>query len=90
MVASHSQWTSIYRKVEGSVQFNTLAHSTNIEREAVTVPMDERLDELAAVQLVVAVGVVHLEVVKLELLLRHVGGVDRNVHVLLHVPARKR
>ena len=53
-------------------------------------PMDERLDEFAAVQLVVAVGVVHLEVVKLELLLRHVGGVDRNVHVLLHVPARKR
>lgn len=52
-------------------------------------PVDERLDELTAVQLVVPVGVVHLEVVELELLLRHVAGVDRHVHVLLHVPEWK-
>jgi hypothetical protein len=30
-----------------------------------TVPVDERLDKLATVQLIVAIGVVHLEVVKL-------------------------
>jgi hypothetical protein len=33
---------------------------------------------------------VHLEVVELQLLLRHVGRVDRYVHVLLHVPERSR
>ena len=54
-----------------------------------TVPVDEGLDELAAVQLVVAVGVVHLEVVELKLLLRHRRRVDRHVHVLLHVPKSK-
>ena len=48
--------------------------------------MDERLDELAAVELVVAVGVVHLEVVELQLLLGHVARVDRHLHVVLHVP----
>ena len=49
--------------------------------------MDEGFDEFTAVQFVVAVGVVHLEVVELELLLRHVACVDRHIHVLLHVPA---
>ena len=49
-------------------------------------PVDERLDQLAAVQLVVAVGVVHLEVVELKLLLGHGRRVDGHVHVLLHVP----
>ncbi len=49
-------------------------------------PVNERLDEFASVELVVAVCVVHLEVVELQLLLRHVGRVDWNVHVFLHVP----
>lgn len=50
--------------------------------------MDERLDQFAAVQLVVAISVVHLEVVKLQLLLGHVGGVDGHLHVLLHVSGK--
>lgn len=53
---------------------------------SITVPMDERLDELATVELIVAVGVVHFEVVELKLLLGHIRRVDRDVHVLLHVP----
>jgi hypothetical protein len=48
--------------------------------------MDERLDELATVELIVAVGVVHFKVVELKLLLGHIRRVDRDVHVLLHVP----
>ena len=52
-----------------------------------TVPVNERLDELASVELVVPVRVVHLEVVELQLLLRHVARVDRHLHVLLHMPA---
>lgn len=54
----------------------------------ITVPMYQALDELTPVQLVVVVGVVHLEVVELELLLRHLARVNRNVHVLLDVTAR--
>jgi len=49
------------------------------------VPVDEGLDELQPVQLVVSVSVVHLEVVKLELLLRHLGRVyvlDMLLHML--------
>ena len=38
---------------------------------SLVVPVDERLDQLEAVQLVVTVSVVHLEVVKLQLLLSH-------------------
>ncbi len=51
-------------------------------------PVDERLDEFTAVEFVVAIGVVHFEVVELELLLRHVAGVDRDVHVFLHMPEK--
>ena len=54
-----------------------------------TVPVNEGLDELASVELVVAVSVVHLEVVELQLLLRHVRRVDGDVHVLFHVPGNK-
>ena len=46
-------------------------------------PVDETLDQLAPVQLVVVVRVVHLEVVELELLFGHVGGVHRDLHVVL-------
>ena len=53
-----------------------------------TVPVDEGLDELAAVQLVVAVGVVHFEVVKLQLLLGHVARVNGDLHVFLHAPEK--
>jgi len=48
------------------------------------VPVDEGLHELQPVQLVVSVSVVHLEVVKLELLLRHLGRVYM-LNMLLHV-----
>jgi len=47
-------------------------------------PVDQRLDQLQSVQLVVTVSVVHLEVVELQLLLSHLGGVDV-LHVLLHM-----
>lgn len=49
-------------------------------------PMDQRLDQLASVQLVVVVRVVHLEVVELQLLFAHFARVDRHVHVLGNVP----
>lgn len=48
--------------------------------------MDQRLDQLASVQLVVVVRVVHLEVVELQLLFAHFARVDRHVHVLGNVP----
>merc|ERR1719290_358712 len=48
-------------------------------------PMNEGFDQFAAIKLVVAVRVVHLEVVELKLLLGHFAGVNRYVHVLLHV-----
>lgn len=47
-----------------------------------TVPMDQGLDQLASVQLVVVVGIVHLEIVELKLLVGHLAGVDGNFHVL--------
>lgn len=49
------------------------------------VPMDQRLDQLAAVQFVVVVRVVHLEVVELQLLFAHFARVDRDLHVLGNV-----
>ncbi len=52
--------------------------------------MNERFDQLASVKLVVPVRVVHLEVVKLQLLLRHVAGVNGHFHVVLHVSKAKR
>ncbi len=51
-----------------------------------TVPVDKRLNKFTTVELVVAVGVMHLEVVELQLLLGHVRRIDRNVHVFFHVP----
>lgn len=49
------------------------------------VPVDERFDQLAPVQFVVVVRVVHLEVVELQLLFAHLAGVDRHIHVLGNV-----
>lgn len=46
------------------------------------VPVDQGLDQLAAVQFVVVVRVVHLEVVELQLLFAHFARVDRDLHVL--------
>lgn len=46
------------------------------------VPMDQGLDQLAAVQFVVVVRVVHFEVVELQLLFAHFARVDRDLHVL--------
>lgn len=48
-------------------------------------PVDQGLDQLAAVQFVVIVGVVHLEVVELQLLLGHFAGVQGHFHVLGNV-----
>lgn len=49
------------------------------------VPVDQGLDQLAAVQFVVVVRVVHLEVVELQLLFAHFARVDRDLHVLGNV-----
>lgn len=49
------------------------------------VPVDQGLDQLAAVQFVVVVRVVHLEVVELQLLFAHFARVDRDFHVLGNV-----
>lgn len=48
-------------------------------------PVNQRLDQFTTVQLVVVVSVVHLEVMELQLLVRHLAGVDWNVHVLSNV-----
>lgn len=52
---------------------------------AFLVPMDQRFDQLAPIQLVVVVGVVHLEVVELQFLFAHFARIDRDVHVLSNV-----
>lgn len=49
------------------------------------VPMDQGLDQLAAVQFVVVVRVVHLEVVELQLLFAHFARVNWDLHVLGNV-----
>jgi len=51
----------------------------------VSMPVYETLDQLAPIQLVVPISVVHLEVVELQLLVRHLGGVHGHIQVLLHV-----
>ena len=50
--------------------------------------MNERFDEFTAIKFVVAIGIVHFEIMELELLLRHVARVDRHVHVFLHMPEK--
>lgn len=49
-------------------------------------PMDQRLDQLASVQLVVVVGIVHFEVVELQFLFAHFARINRHVHMLSNVP----
>ena len=51
-----------------------------------TMPVYKTLDQLTTIQLVVAISVVHLEVVELQLLVRHLGGVHGHIQVFLHVP----
>lgn len=55
-----------------------------------TVPVDEGLDQFAAIQLVVVVSVVHLEVVELKLLLRHLAGIHGDPHMLTNVPGMRK
>lgn len=54
-----------------------------------TVIMDERFDQLTAVQLVVLVRVVHLKVMELQLLFAHLARIDWHLCVFLDVPGRK-
>lgn len=49
------------------------------------VPVDQGLDQLASVQFVVVVRVVHFEVVELQLLFAHFARVDRHLHVIGNV-----
>merc|ERR1719462_968390 len=46
--------------------------------------MDQRLDQSKTVELVVAIGVMHLEIVKLQLLFGHFRGVDM-LHMFLQM-----
>lgn len=55
-----------------------------------TVIMDKRLDQLAAVQFVVAVRVVHLKVMELQLLLAHLAGVQGHLSVVGNVSGIRR
>lgn len=48
-------------------------------------PVEEGFDELLAVQLVVVVCIVHLEVVELQLLVGHAGSIDGHLQVILDV-----
>ena len=52
----------------------------------ITMPVNDTFDQLAAIQLVIRIRVVHLEIVKLELLFRHLRCVHGYLHVLLYVP----
>lgn len=45
-------------------------------------PVNERFNQFASIKLIVVVGVVHFKIVELKLLIRHLAGVDGNVHVL--------
>lgn len=47
--------------------------------------MDKGFDQFAAVQFVVAVVVVHFEVMELQFLIAHIARVNWNVHVLGNV-----
>jgi hypothetical protein len=50
--------------------------------------MNQRFDQLATIQFVVVVGVVHFEVVELQLLLRHFARIDvGHLHMLGNVVA---
>jgi hypothetical protein len=50
--------------------------------------MNQRFDQLAPVQLVVIIGIVHLEVVELQLLLGHFARINvRHLHMLGNVVA---
>jgi hypothetical protein len=60
-----------------------------LDGKRLTMPVNQRLDQLAAVELVVVVSVVHFEVVELQLLISHLAGIDRNVHVLRNMPKMK-
>lgn len=48
-------------------------------------PMEEGFDKLLAIQLVVVVCIMHLEVMELQLLVRHAGSVNGNLQVVLDV-----
>lgn len=51
-----------------------------------TVPMNKRLYQLATVQLIVIVRVVHFEIMELQLLIRHLAGVYGDVGMLRDMP----
>lgn len=50
-------------------------------------PVNQRFDQLTAVQLVIVVGIVHLEVVELQLLLGHLARIERHIQMLGNMPA---
>ena len=53
-------------------------------------PVNKRLDKFTAVKFVVIVSIVHFEVMKLKLLLRHFGRVNRNSNMLSNVTEHKK
>ena len=48
--------------------------------------MNERLYKFTTIQLAIQVHIMHSEIIKHQLLLRHWGDIHGNVHMLLHVP----
>lgn len=50
--------------------------------------MDKRFDQLATVQFIVVVGVVHLEVVELQFLFSHFAGVQWDFHMLSNMSVK--
>lgn len=52
-------------------------------------PVDERFDELTAIEFIVIVGIMHFEVMKLQLLISHFTSVHWNGHVLCDVSVNK-
>lgn len=47
--------------------------------------MNKRLDQLASIQFVVVIGIVHFEIMELKFLITHFASVYGNIHVLSNV-----
>lgn len=47
--------------------------------------MNKRLDQLASIQFVVVIGIVHFEIMELKFLITHFASVDGDIHMLSNV-----
>lgn len=57
--------------------------------KSLTVVVDERFDQFTAVQFIILVSVMHLKIVKLQLLFAHFASIDWHLSMLLDMPTRQ-